>query len=135
MPVPHYEAIGSAGMMQQDIGWEGMFKRCLSSVHFLARYCHGVPHLISKLFIQSCQRARAQVKRTTFLWRLSLLWLTCAKFCMYHNNQKFKIKNIKSCSVCAISIVECLLGCEIYMPLNLPISLSLRFISIISIWV
>lgn len=40
---------------------------------------------------------------------ISLLCV-CAKFYMYPNNQKFKVKNIKSCSVDAISVVECLLG-------------------------
>lgn len=52
---------------------------------------------------------------------------------MYPNIQKLKVKRIKSHFIDTISIVACLLGCEIYMSLNLSMNLSLRYVSIISI--
>ena len=52
---------------------------------------------------------------------------------MYANIQKLKVKRIKSHFIDTISVVECLLGCEICTSLNLSMSLSLSYISIISI--
>lgn len=113
----------------------GMFKRCLGSTYVFTNgeYCCGVPGLISKLFIQSCQRAKAQVKRTTLLCRYAYYVAASAKFSTYPNIQKNKSKGIKSHFIDTISIVECLLGCEIYTSLNLSMNLSLRYVSMISI--
>lgn len=52
---------------------------------------------------------------------------------MYPNIQKLKVKRIKSHFIDTISIAEYLLGCEIYMSLNLSVKLSLRYVSVISI--
>jgi len=112
-----------------------MFKRCPSSAHFLTNKEHyrGVPGLISELFIQSYQRAQADVKRTTLLCRYAYYVAVSAKFSVYPNIQKLKIKRIRSHFIDTISIVECLLGCEIYTFLNLSMNLSWRHISITSI--